>query len=360
MVESEHRSTQVSVIFKNRLDTEESTDIMRLDTTMTMATICSLLNTLLSKDTRYLLYLNQERINTDSQRGLDNVIALQQLTTERVLEILYLDENDIIPENTVSCSDTVIGLLAVQNGERTEERVIYLTYKGEVYEYGKDSPINERDARVLGIFGNRIAYMFTDSTVVDDQGQTVFETKERIRCCAASNEWMAVVCMSCMYLINTNTGVSTSVQLKKTPEEDIRSIETDGNRIVWIENYDTVHIYSIVDGSHTEYRTGLTLTTLKISGDFVIALTSLGKFLKLKISTGEISSYDISFRYMNVLRIHEETAICGSLNYVVYENYSDSVNETRIIPIRGQVNDLVVAGETLYVAHDNSISTMPI
>jgi len=355
MAEAQHHSAEVSIILKNQLQAELSTGTLRVSSTATMEDLCSLLNSILSKHSRYLLYLNGERINTDASRELLDVVAAQNLTTEKVLEILYIDEDDIVPENTLSCCDTVVSVVSV------EDRIIYMTYMGGVYEIGKERQIYSLNGHDAGIFADKKLYAFDGTTVQDESGSPVFEAGERIRCCSAYGDWIAVGCLNTVHLLNLAEGTTSTIELKSdtnAPHPCIRGIQVNSSAVAWIQGYDTIQVHLIADGSRRECKAGLSLTTLRLSGNEIVCLTANNKIIRFDITSGEMEKLDTALRHMNVLQLDGPTAICGAQDCIVYESFgTGKMTDGRIIPVKGQVNDFVVAHGLIYVAHENFIST---
>lgn len=333
----------ISIInFKNKLDSSEATLPTQVDTNMDVASLKSLLNHLLCRNSEYLFYYNDERFTTD----LSSLIEKWSLSAEEELCIHFVDTKDIQADHITECADVVTSM--AQFGGK----IYYLTFDGSIFELGLEEKLEfHYSAKIKRLFAGEKLFGFTKNTIFDIlSGEEIHSTEEEIRCCSVFEKDIVIGCEKSIYILNGSTlkTVWKNASL-------IRDILITPNQVIWIQEHDSIFIFDRKIEKANTYKADCTLTSLCLFDQRIISTTanSVAVVVKEKM----ITKYSFPIRYATNVQAYMSGFIFVSQYNIVSMTYNetDGFVEKIILPVNDQINSVLVYNDFLHIANGNRI-----
>ncbi|KAM0680926.1 hypothetical protein GINT2_000708 [Glugoides intestinalis] len=334
----------ISIInFKNKLDSSEATLPLQVDTSIDLTSLKSLLNHLLSRNSEYLFYYNDERFSTD----LFSLIQKWSLSAEEEVCIHFIDTKDIQADHITECADVVISI------EHFGGKIYYLTFEGSVFELGNQEELKYHDARIKGLLAGEKLFGFSKHSIFDIiSGEEVYKFDEEIRCCSIFKKDIVIGSGSFIYILTGNT--------LKTIWKDallVRDILVTQDQVIWIQEYDSIFTFDRGLEKTNTYQAGCSLTSLALSEKGIICTTANNT--TIVITDKKVSKHDFPVRYSTRVEKYMSGFVFVSQHSVIsmIYNETDGFIEKAVLPVNDQINSILIDNGFLYIANGNVISS---
>lgn len=320
------------VQFRNRKNLSEKTEKVQIDDNTDISTLSTILNSLLSTNSTYFFYFQNQRITSD----LLSIIDKYNLSNEDVIEIDYIDEDSFHSDSFKECSDVVIDI------SYFDGKIYYLTFTGEVFEFNSAEPLTNNRK---GIFSK---YAFDDYSLYSIEGNTIIHTfTEKIICGYSIDQTIVVATEENIFLGNLGNFVSI-----RKHNSFVRALKMNDKNIYWLEEYNKIFTYDFDNQETSVIKTEYSLNDLAISGSKVFVTTANNKILEVHLNS--IREYDIKPRLSNYILTLNNSILYTTQNEII--TCSSEFDEKNYHRVKGQINTIETDGKNIYVANDNVIS----
>lgn len=324
---------------------DEVTDPLQVDMSSDSAFFSDILNTLFSRESNYVFYYKNERL----VQNLDGAIRKHNLSIEHVIQIDYIDEEDMECDFSKDCSDTIVGVEWFGNS------LFYVTYRGLVFSL--NDTLECSLSGIKGIFCGKRLFGFSSHSVYDiEENREIYRFEEEIRSCGASNDGtVAVAADDKIFLLRTDHLVDSEAQKSLTIATlgFPRSVFLSDHVVYWAEDYNKVSFYDIERDTKKTISCGCAINNLLVCGARIFGTTANSKIVV--ISGDGVEEKEISLRLSNHIRMVGNVILYSTQHEIIGLN-CDNLQEISFFRVSGQINGVASSDEMVYVANNQKIS----
>lgn len=321
--------------FKNKNNPNEKTEKIQIDDSTDVIALSSILSTLLSKETNFFFYFQNQRITCD----ISSIISKHKLSLEETIEIEYIDEEDFKADSVKECNDVVIQM------SYFDGKIFYLTFSGNIFSFDSNKALGNSKK---GIFSHFSYDEYCLYNLEDDSLIHRFDKKIQTGYCFDRN--IVIATDNSIYLGNNDGFISI-----KDHSTFIRSPKINDENIYWIEDYNKLVIYNLSKSEFSTITSEYSLNNIVLSNSKVYISTANNKILE--IYQNNVKEYDIKSRFSNCILSIGSNIIYTTQNEIISCSLdSFELLEKHFHKTHGQIHSIETDGKHIYVANDNIIS----
>lgn len=334
--------------FTNKLRPNEYTSELQIDQSIDIDGLTTLLNTITNKETEYFFFYKNQRI----YENLAKMAEKYSLNIEEIQNIEFIDQKDIKADHLIECDDVVISLVS------KNDEVFYLTYTGNVYRYDNNTKINMTEMKIRRIVSSdRMLLGISDKYILDiENNKIIYESDDMIQSIDVFDNTIAVASNDKIILISDGN----PTEVHSGDDLYIREVKINSIMVSWIQKHNTIGFYCFENKKVDFIVSKCCLHKLRLFEDKIVSTT--GDNMILIVEDLKCRYVDVPYRLSSSIKPYKSGFFYSSQHDIILVDVSDEskLKEQMILKVEGQVNDILVVGDSILIANDNFISKFKI
>lgn len=342
MIQDEEKQSIV-IQLKNRTNPEIITDRLQINSDMKPEFLSDYLNGILSTETKYIFYLQNERIT----ENLSNFVSKFDLNHEEVIVLDYIDVEDLKADGIIQCEDIVTGMVVYN------DKIYINHYKGGISTYDGTLDQIQNKNKYNSIVAGEGLYGYSGKILYDvSTGTELYTFESEIAFLETYGLYIAIGTRD-THIFVYQTEVKAIVETIIV-ENSLRGVKITNDHVYWIESVDTVVQYDLKTKDVLYFSVQQSITDILIKEDTVVCVTS--DRMIVKIQSRRPYKRTLSLQMVDKISIFNNLLFLASQKELVVLDYSTE-KELKYLQFDKQINAILVFKEVLYIAQGKEILT---